>query len=117
MGKFLGLQLDSRFLLIPAVLMLLLYTNGCAGLASKSGGLTASTALTSSAAPTSSVVPYTGHFSHISLYFPNWNIANVQPTSLQSQIMQFVADRFDIISGGSLDPRSWNGYTAWAVYR
>jgi len=119
MWKFFGLQLDSKPLLIPAVLMLLLHTNGCTGLASKSGGLTTSTAPISSAgsaAPTSSVVPYKGHFSHISLYFPNWNIANVQPTSLQSQIMQFVADRFDIISGGSLDPRSWNAYTAWAVY-
>jgi len=40
MWKFFGLQLDSKPLLIPAVLMLLLHINGCTGLASKSGGLT-----------------------------------------------------------------------------
>ena len=56
------------------------------------------------------------HFSHISLYLANWNIASVSPPALQGQVMHFLSDRFDIMSGGVLDPKKWNKNTIWALY-
>jgi hypothetical protein len=91
MWKFVGLQLDSRRVLIPAVLMLLLHTNGCTGLASKSSGLTKSTPATSSVSVSgntlsTSATIYNSYSAGTNVYFVLHSHQSTDPVPMASNV-------------------------------